>query len=139
MDQPQSGRPASASRAARRSLAEFALPSCGAPSEMPSAEPPVPALKPPPATRRDKQPVKPIAKGRKTITHEPLKEEQERAASGLRPATNPSGGTLEHNVLFHQFEDMTSAAAKAANDYQSWLLEQMKINMCAGLDYARRF
>lgn len=129
MDQPQSARAASASRAARRSLAEFALPAGGAPSEMPSAAPPAQTLQPVPATRRDKQSVKPIGKGRKTITHEPLKEEQKPAA------TNLNGWGAEYNVLFHHFEDMSSAA-KAATDYQAWLLEQMKINMCAALDCA---
>jgi hypothetical protein len=41
MDKTQSGRPANASRPARRSLAEFALPPSGAPVEIPSATRPV--------------------------------------------------------------------------------------------------
>jgi len=68
--------------------------------------------------------------------HEPLNEDQKAAASGLEEADDLDDAALEDNALFHQFEDMTTAAAKAAKDYRSWMLEQMKINMCAALDYA---
>jgi len=66
--------------------------------------------------------------------HQPLSEEQKAAVSDLRPANDLNGAT--NNALFHQFEDMTSAAAEAARNYRSWMLDQMKINMCAALNYA---
>jgi hypothetical protein len=64
--------------------------------------------------------------------HGPL-DEDEKARSGLRSADDPDG--TADNPL-QQFEDMTTAAAKAAKDYRSWMLEQVKINMCAALSYA---
>ncbi len=68
--------------------------------------------------------------------HEPLNEDQKVAASGLRPTKGLDGAMLEDDAIFHQLEDMTSAAAKAAKDYRSWMLEHMKLNICAALDYA---
>src|SRR5271169_3907840 len=43
---------------------------------------------------------------------------------------------LEGDEIFHRFEDVTSAPAKAAKEYRSWMLEHMKISICAALDYA---
>ena len=122
MDQPQSGRPAKASRQARRSLLEFALPASGTLLEMPSAAWPVPTVQRALATRRDAQP---------NVSD----EDQIVAASALRWASNLDGVTLEDDTIFQQFEDMTLAAAKVANTYRSWMLERMKINVCAALDY----
>jgi hypothetical protein len=136
MDQPQSGRPASASRPARRSLVEFALPASDALVEMPSAPRPLPTVQPALATQPDKQPFKTSGKRRDKIMHQPLNEDQKVAASGLRQTNNLDDAMLEDDAIFHQFEDMTSAAAKAAKDYRSWTLEHMKINICATLDYA---
>jgi len=116
---------------------EFALPASDAPEMPPAARPvPVPAAKPVPATRKEKQRSKKIDKGRKKIMHEPLNEDKKIAASDLRPENDINGATPADNPLFHHFEDMTSVAAKAARDYRSWMLGQMKINMCAALDYA---
>jgi hypothetical protein len=84
----------------------------------------LPAAQPTPAPQRGRQPLKAIDQKRKTIMHEPL-----------RPANDLNGGAKD-NALFDPFEDMTAAAAKAAKDYRSWMLEQMTINMCAALDYA---
>jgi hypothetical protein len=113
---------------------EFALPAGGAPVKIPSGVQPLPTAEP--ATQGDEQPAKPFDRERRTIMHEPLNEDQKIAASGLRPANDLNGATSEDKALLHQFEDMTSVAAKAAKDYRSWMLEQMKINMCAALDYA---
>src|ERR1700678_886540 len=124
MDQPQSRRPASASRPARRSLVEFALPASGALGEIAPVAQLLPAAQPTPAPQRGRQPLKAIDQKKKTIMHEPL-----------RPANDLNGGAKD-NALFDPFEDMTAAAAKAAKDYRSWMLEQMTINMCAALDYA---
>ena len=123
MDQPQSGRPAKTSRQARRSLLEFALPASGTLIEMPSAAWPVPTVQRALATRRDEQPF--------NVSD----EDQIVAASALRRASNLDGVTLEDDTIFQQFEDMTLTAAKAANAYRSWMLERMKINVCAALDY----
>jgi hypothetical protein len=135
MDQPQSERPASASRPARRSFVEFALPASGALVEMPSAARPLPTVQLALATRRNKQPFKTSDKTRNKIM-QPLNEDQKVAASGLRQTNNLDDAMLEDDAISHQFVVMTSAAAKAAKDYRSWMLEHMKINICAALDYA---
>jgi phasin protein len=136
MDQPQSRRPASGSRPARRSLAEFALPAVGVPADPPSAAQPLPIVQPAPVTQRDKQTVKPSDKRGETTMHQPLNEDQRTAARELRQANERDGEMLEDNALFQPFDDITSAAAKAAKDYRSWMLEHMKISLCAALDYA---
>jgi hypothetical protein len=115
---------------------EFALPASGMLGEIPSAAQPLPTIQPSPATERDKPPFEMSNKGRKKIMHEPLNEDQKAAAGSLWPANDLDGAKLEDNALFHQFEDMTAAAATAARNYRSWMLEHMKINMCAALDYA---
>jgi hypothetical protein len=131
MDQPQSGRPARASRPARRSLAEFALPASGALVEMPCA------------TRRDKQP-KTSEKRRKTIRHEPLNEDQQVVAVDVRQANNLTGAMLEDETKFQQTEDMTPAAAntakvaKVAEAYRAKSFELMMVNVNITLEYAQR-
>jgi hypothetical protein len=69
------------------------------------------------------------------VMHEPLNEDQKAAASGLRSAYELNDANFGGSALLHQFEDMTSAAAKAAKDYRSWMLEHVKINMTAALGY----
>jgi hypothetical protein len=68
--------------------------------------------------------------------HEPLNEDQDAAADGSQPGKKLDGGTTQDDAIFHQFEDMTSAAAQAARDYRSWMLEHIRNNICAALDYA---
>jgi hypothetical protein len=63
-------------------------------------------------------------------------EDQNVAANGLPEASNLDGEMLEGDEILQRFEDVTSAPAKAAKDYRSWMLEHMKINICAALDYA---
>jgi len=58
------------------------------------------------------------------------------ATSGVRHASNLNGGMFEGDEIFHRFDDVTSAPAKAAKDYRSWMLEHMKISICAALAYA---
>jgi hypothetical protein len=143
MDQPQSGRPARASRPARRSLAEFALPASGALVEMPCAARPLPTVQPALATRRDKQP-KTSEKRRKTIRHEPLNEDQQVAAVDVRQANNLNGAMLKDHTKFHQIEDVTSAAAnaakiaKVAEAYRAKAFELMTVNVNITLEYAQR-
>jgi hypothetical protein len=145
MDQPQSGRPARASRPARRSLAEFALPASGALVEMPCAARPLPTVQPALATRRDKQP-KTSEKRRKTIRHEPLNlnEDQHVAAVDVRQANNLTAAMLEDETKFQQTEDMTPAAAntakvaKVAEAYRAKAFELMTVNVNITLEYAQR-
>jgi hypothetical protein len=144
MAQPQSGRPASTSRPARRSLVEFALPASGALVEMPSAARPLPTVQPALATRRDKQPIKPSEKRRKTIRHEPLNEDQQVAAVDVRQANNLTVAMLEDETKFQQTEDMTPAAANTANvakvaeAYRAKAFELMTVNVNITLEYAQR-
>jgi len=71
-------------------------------------------------------------------TSEPSKEDQNVAASGSPELCSLNGATLEDDAIFQQFEDVTSAAAKAAKDYRSWMFEYIKGNVCVALDYANR-
>jgi hypothetical protein len=113
---------------------EFALPPTGTVVEMPSAKQPPPAVQPQPVPAPPpSKPSKKSHRERKQAMHEPVNEDRKAAASGLQPA-DLNGEA--NNLLLHQFEDMTSTAAKAAKDYRSWMLEHMRINMCAALDYA---
>ena len=136
MNQPQSAKSASVSRPVRRSLAEFALPPTGVAGELPSAARLLPTAQPLSATQRDGQPLTRIDDQRHDVMHEPLNEDQEAAAGPVGQASDLDGAKLEDSALFHQFEDMTLAAAKAAKDYRSWMLEYMKINMTAALNCA---
>ena len=68
--------------------------------------------------------------------HEPLNEDRNAAAGGSRTANHLNGAQVAHDALFDPLEDMTAAAARAAKDYRSWMLENMKINMSAALGYA---
>jgi hypothetical protein len=119
---------------------EFALPASVV--VMPSAAAPPPTIEAAPATRplhpaetvpasQQGKPSRNPERGGKPAMHEPSNEDP-KARGGLRSADAPS---TADNPL-QQFEDMTSAAAKAAKDYRSWMLEQVKINMCAALSYA---
>ncbi len=73
------------------------------------------------ATALDEPGVKP-GQRRKCIINEQTKEAQDAAVTGF--------------PLQQQLGEVTSAAAKAAKDYRSWMLEQMKVNINATLDYA---
>jgi hypothetical protein len=75
-----------------------------------------------PATALDEDPgVKP-GRRRKRMINEQAKEAQDAAVTRF--------------PVEQQLGEVTSAAAKAAKDYRSWMLEQMKININATLDYA---
>src|ERR1700691_5446700 len=120
MDQQRSGRPASASRRGRRSLAEFALPASGTPAAMPAATPPLPTAQPEPAPRQAEQPIKKSKKGRHKREREPVNEDQDVAASGARQTKKRDAAMSEDDAKLHQIEALTSAAARAAKDYQAW-------------------
>jgi hypothetical protein len=144
MAQPQLGRPARASRPARRSLVEFALPASGALVEMPCAARPLPTVQPALATRRDKQPIKTSERRRKTIGHEPLNEDQQVGAVDVWQANNLNGEMLKDHTKVHQIEDVTSAAAnaakvaKVAEAYRAKSFELMAVNVNITLEYAQR-
>lgn len=74
-----------------------------------------------PATALDEPGVKP-GQRRKCIINEQTKEAQDAAVTRF--------------PVEQQLGEVTSAAAKAARDYRSWMLEHMKVNINAALDYA---
>ena len=134
MDQLLPARPASAPRPLRRPLTEFVLP----PSDEPGKVPPVaaPSRQPASATRRTSPPAKADDDERCEAASESLNEDRTATADNAMEATGPGDAEFEDNALFRQFEDMTSAAADAAKDYRSWMLEYMKVNMAAALNCA---
>ena len=121
MDKTQSGRPANASRPARRSLAEFALPPSGAPVENPSAARPV---------RAGKSAKKASDKGIK-ITHEP---------SDLQtaPAAHPEPREPEIVIPASSAGKNTPSVAKVAAEYPARVFELMMANISTTLEYAQR-
>jgi hypothetical protein len=139
MDQPRSGRRASKPRRGRRSLAEFALPGSDTPAAVPGAAPLLQTAQserlPPPA----KQPVKKSDKGSKKRKRTTSTEDRKAAASGLSQTDAPGAATSEDESKLHQIEALTSAAVKAAADCQARMLEQLKVNIRATLDYANGF
>ena len=136
MDQPQSVRPASASRPVRRSLAEFVRPPDGAPGEVSSAAQPLPTARSASAPQPDGQPPSAVDRERRVVIHAPLNEVQKADASCVGQSDDLDDTTCEDNALFHQFEDMMSAATRTAKDYRFWMLEYMKINMATALNCA---
>src|SRR5437879_2912460 len=125
MDQPRSGQPVSASRPARRSLIEFALPASGAPEMLPAARP-LPTAQPALATRRDKQAFKTSDKRIKAIVHEPLNEDQVIAASGSRQA------------FYESADNTTPVTAEVAGEYRAKAFELVIANINTTLAYAQR-
>src|SRR5580704_6133380 len=107
MDQQRSGRPASASRRARRSLAEFALPASGAPAAIPATAPPMPTAPPEPAPRQAKQSIKKSKKGRHKLKREPVNEDQDVATGGVRQTTERDAAMSEDHAKLHQIEALT--------------------------------
>jgi len=136
MDHAHSTRPANASRPARRSLAEFALPPAGVSAEAPVVAPPMPAAQPAAAPPPDRRPPAATAGGTHDGVCEPMGEDQKAAVSGTGPASASDDTPLEDSAFFAQFEDMTTAAAKAAKDYRALMLDYMQINMTAALNCA---
>jgi len=71
------------------------------------------------------------------MTNEPAMEIQKAAGRDL-PLGNLNGSDAENDEASQQFDEMTLAAAKAAKEYRSWMLEQMKASINTGLDHANR-
>src|ERR1700704_2471057 len=120
MDQPQSGRPASASRPARRSLIEFSLPASRAPEELSSAASPLPTM------QKDKQPFKPSHQKMEKPTSAPLDADHDIAASRswLVSREGASNGP--------------PTAAKVAAEYRAKTFELMIANINSTLEYTHR-
>lgn len=70
------------------------------------------------------------------MINEQTKEAQDAPATHLLPDKDRIGSGLEDDRLVPQLDDITSAAAKAARDYQSRTLENIKVNINAALNYA---
>jgi hypothetical protein len=121
MDKTQSGRPANASRPARRSLAEFALPPSGAPVEIPSATRPV--LPGKPAKKASDEGIK--------IIHEPSDLQ---AAS----AAHPEPREPEISIPTSSAGKNTPSVAKVAAEYPARVFELMMANVSTTLEYAQR-
>jgi len=55
---------------------------------------------------------------------------------GARPAATVASALPENALPSNPLEEMTAAAAKAARDYQSWMLQNMKASIGTALDHA---
>ena len=121
MDKTQSGRPVNASRPARRSLVEFALPPSGAPAEIPSAPRPVRAGKP----------AKKASDGGIKIIHEPSDLQ---AAS----AAHPEPRQPEIGIPASSVSKNTPSVATVAAEYPARVFELMMANVSTALEYAQR-
>jgi hypothetical protein len=96
----------------------------------------MPTAPPEPAPRQAKQSIKKSKKGRHKLKREPVNEDQDVATGGVRQTTERDAAMSEDHAKLHQIEALTSAAARAAKDYQAWMLGQMKTNIRAALEYA---
>jgi hypothetical protein len=125
MDQLLSGRPANASRRARRSLAEFALPANDALREITSAAPPLLMAQPVLVTRLNKQPFK---APNKTIgrVRRGLIEDQNASASGPKRVHCEGAGKG------------TTVPATIVDECYAHALELMTTNITTTLQYAQR-
>jgi hypothetical protein len=121
MDKTQSGRPANASRPARRSLVEFALPPSGAPAEIPSAARPV---------RADK-PAKKVSDGGIKIIHEPSDLQ-------VASAAPPEPREPEVSIPAASAGKNAPSVAKVAAEYPTTMFELMMANVSTTLEYAQR-
>jgi hypothetical protein len=71
------------------------------------------------------------------MINEQTKEAQDAAVTRLPLDKNLNGPAgPEDDRILQQPDEVTSAAAKAAKDYRSWMLEHMKVNINAALNYA---
>jgi hypothetical protein len=125
MDQLQSGRPANASRRARRSLAEFALPANDASREITSTAPPLLMAQPVLVTRLNKQPFKAPNKKMGRVRRG-LIEDQNAAASGPRRVHREGAGKG------------TAVPATIVDKCYAHALELMTTNITTTLQYAQR-
>jgi hypothetical protein len=64
------------------------------------------------------------------------KEAQDAAMTRSPPDKNLNGPGLEDDRILQRLDEVTSAAAKAAKDYRSSMLELVKVNINTALDYA---
>jgi hypothetical protein len=137
MNKLHSRQSASGSRRLRRSLTEITMPTTrSAVLERLSPAQPTPTVQPRLAKWRDKGSCSKVVVRRKKITPENATEASDIAAGRL-PQTKPlNGAGLDGHNVFHAFEDVTSAAAKAAKDYRSWMFEHMQSNINTALNYA---
>jgi hypothetical protein len=114
----------------------FASPESGAVVEKLPSGRPVATARHSPATAPDEAPVVKTGRKRKRMANEQTKEAQDVAATRVPLDENLNGSGLEDDGILQQMDEITSAAAKAAKDYRSWMLEHMKVNINAALDYA---
>jgi len=136
MNQPLSAPSANASRPARRSLAEFALPPAVALGTSSTVEIPMPVAESASAPQLTTSSSPAVDCGSEYVAPTPASDAQQAAARGAGQASSPEAEAVEDDALLRRFEDMTSTAAKAARDYRFWMLEQMKVNMTVALNYA---
>ncbi len=70
------------------------------------------------------------------MINEQTNETQDAAVTRFPVDKDLNGSGLEDDGKLPRFDEVTVAAAKAAKDYRSWMLEHMKVNITAALDYA---
>ena len=141
MKKPGSGRRASASRPARRSLVEFTTPTAADPAAIPLS----PAVGKPRASSADTAP--PVErKGEARDDGGRIADAPAERRVIAKPRSAQAGDKINNAMVEddamrpiekndHVQED-ASAAAEAAKDYRSAMFEHMKVNLNATLDYA---
>jgi len=128
MNAPQSERPAKPRQPARRSMAELTAVLDSA------AGAGTPLLPQPIAVASDDKPGGTPGRRRKARLSE--QAEQPAAVTGSPPDQEPKESGLADDADMRPLDDVASAAAKAARNYRSWMLEQMKLNINVALGYA---
>jgi hypothetical protein len=141
MKRPRSERPASASRPARRSLAEFTTPAAANPAAILLS----PAATVPGARSADVAPPVEQAgasrKGRRAA-EEPAEERSVAKRRSAGADDTNKNAMVEDDTMSRPIEkpddlqDDASAAAEAAKDYRSSMFEHMKASLNATFDYA---
>ena len=69
------------------------------------------------------------------MTDEQSKDTRDVAAARAPLHQSLNGSDPEYDGILQQMDEVTSAAAKTAKDYRAWMLEHMKANINAALDY----
>jgi len=88
-----------------------------------------------PATALDKAGDEKAPRTSKRLINAQPSQAQDAALSRL-PPDRGLNRELDNDGLSRQLDDIASAAAKAARNYRSWMLQNMKVSINAALDYA---
>lgn len=70
------------------------------------------------------------------MINEPTNQSADAAVTRLPLNKNRNGVAPDDERALQHLDEVTLAAAKSAKDYRSWMLENVKVNINAALDYA---